>query len=80
MTYTLNIAAMVKLTLKRHAAGRNVKGRCVTPTKKNRKRARCTRLVTVPASITLPGERQGGTRLRSPVRSAAADLSAAPIS
>ena len=55
ITYMLSISATVKLTLKRHAAGRKVKGRCVTPTK-NRRRVRCTRLVTVPASVTLPGK------------------------
>ena len=56
ISYKLNISGTVKLTLKRHAAGRTVKGRCVAPTKKNRKRARCTRLVTLAASITLPGK------------------------
>jgi len=55
ITYTLNIAATVTLTLKRDAAGRKVNGRCVTPTKKNRTRPKCTRLVTVAVSITLRG-------------------------
>jgi hypothetical protein len=57
--YTLNEAASVKFTIKRRAKGRRVKrGKrkvCVKPTRKNRKKHRCTRLVKVKGSFTLNG-------------------------
>jgi hypothetical protein len=56
VTYTLNVAATITLTLKQRAPGRKVKGRCARQTKKNHKQARCTRLVAVPGSITLAGK------------------------
>jgi len=56
ISYTLNVAATVTLTLKRQAPGRKVNGRCVKPTKKNRKRRKCTRLVNVPGKLTLAGQ------------------------
>ena len=56
VTYTLNGAATITLTLKQQAHGRKVKGRCAKQTKKNHKKARCTRWVAVPGSITLAGE------------------------
>jgi hypothetical protein len=56
LTYTLNQAATITLTLRQRAPGRKVKGRCAKRTKKNHKQARCTRLVAVPGSITLAGK------------------------
>lgn len=56
VTYALNAAATVTLTLKRQARGRKVKGRCAKQTKKNHKQLRCSRLVAVPGSITLVGK------------------------
>jgi hypothetical protein len=41
--YTLSEPARVEFTIQRRAAGRRVKGRCVRPTRRNRKRPRCTR-------------------------------------
>jgi hypothetical protein len=43
--YTLSEPAQVVFTIQRRAAGRRVKGRCVRPTRRNRKRRRCTRFV-----------------------------------
>jgi outer membrane protein assembly factor BamB len=56
ITYTLNEAATVTLTLKRQTPGRKVKGRCVKPTHKSHKRPRCTRFVPVHGRITLLGK------------------------
>jgi polyvinyl alcohol dehydrogenase (cytochrome) len=56
VTYTLNAATTVKLTLKHQVLGRKVKGRCTKQTKKNHKHAGCTRLVAVHGSITLAGK------------------------
>jgi hypothetical protein len=55
ISYTLNVAATVTLTLKRQVAGRRVNGRCVKPTTENRKHRKCTRLVNVPGTLTLAG-------------------------
>lgn len=59
ITYTLNVAATVTLTLKRQMPGRKVNGRCIKPTAKNGKHKKCTRLVNVPGKSTLAG--QAGT-------------------
>jgi polyvinyl alcohol dehydrogenase (cytochrome) len=56
VTYTLNAAATVTLTLKRQAPGRRVRGRCAKQTKKNHRHARCARWVAVPVSIMLAGK------------------------
>ena len=56
ISYTLNVAATVTLTLKRRVAGRKVNGGCVKPTTKNRKHRKCTRLVNVPGALTLAGQ------------------------
>jgi hypothetical protein len=56
LTYTLNQAATITLTLKQRAPGRKVKSRCTKQTKKNHKQARCTRLVAVHGNITLAGK------------------------
>jgi hypothetical protein len=55
ISYTLNVAATVSLTLKRQVPGRNVNGRCIKPTTKNRKHRKCRRLVNVPGKLTLAG-------------------------
>jgi DNA-binding beta-propeller fold protein YncE len=51
ITYTLNIAASVKLVLKRQTTGRKVKGRCVKKTRKNRKHKHC-KLLKAAGTIT----------------------------
>ncbi len=56
VTYKLNAAATVRLTLKRQVPGRKVKGRCVKPTKKNHKRPRCARWVAVRGRIMRAGK------------------------
>jgi hypothetical protein len=56
ISYTLNVAATVTLTLKRQVPGRNVNGRCVKPTKNNRKHGTCARLVNAPGKLTLAGQ------------------------
>jgi hypothetical protein len=56
ISYTLNVAATVTLTLKRQVAGRKVNGRCVKSTTGNRKHGRCARLVNVPGTLTLAGQ------------------------
>jgi hypothetical protein len=56
ISYTLNVAATVTLTLKRQVAGRKVNGRCIKPTTKNGKHTKCTRLVNVPGTLTLAGQ------------------------
>ena len=55
ISYTLNVAATVTLTLKRQAPGHKVNGRCVKPTTKNRRHRKCTRLVNAPGKLTLAG-------------------------
>ena len=56
ISYTLNVAATVTLTVKRQYTGRKLNGRCVKPTTKNRAHRKCTRLVNVPGKLTLAGE------------------------
>jgi polyvinyl alcohol dehydrogenase (cytochrome) len=56
VSYRLNSAATVTLTLKRQIRGRRVKGRCAKPTKKNHRHAGCTRLVAVHGTIRLAGK------------------------
>lgn len=53
--YTLNETASVKFIVLRAQSGRKVKGRCVKPTKTNRKAHKCTRLVPLPGSFTRSG-------------------------
>jgi hypothetical protein len=59
VSYTLNQAATVRFTVTRRAKGRKVKrGKktvCVKPTRKNRKRKRCTRVVTLKGSFSRNG-------------------------
>ena len=56
ISYTLNVAATVTLTLKRQVTGRMVNGRCVKPTTKNRKHRKCAQLVNVPGKLMLAGQ------------------------
>lgn len=51
VSYALNVAARVILTLKQQAPGRRTKGRCLRPTKTNRKGKSCTRLIRLRGSI-----------------------------
>ena len=55
ISYALNVAATVTLTLKRQVPGRKVNGRCVKPTTKNRRHRKCTRFVAAPGKLTLAG-------------------------
>ncbi len=59
VTFNLNEAATVRFTVTRRAKGRKVKrGKktvCAKPTKKNRKRKRCTRVVTLKGSFSRTG-------------------------
>jgi hypothetical protein len=52
VSYTLNIAAKTRFTIQRATSGRAVSGRCVKPTKSNRTRKSCTRLVAVTGGFT----------------------------
>jgi hypothetical protein len=55
INYTLAKEATVTLKLAKAKSGRKVKGRCVAPKRKYRRRPRCTRYVTVLAGIAGPG-------------------------
>jgi hypothetical protein len=71
--FRLNVAASVRFTVQRRAAGRRVRGRCVAPTRSNRRAAPCVRYPAVPGSFTRKGNaganafrftgRVGGRRL-----------------
>ena len=56
VTYTLSEAATVRFTVERRAAGRKVGRRCAKPTKRNRKRKKCTRFTTLKGSFTHDGK------------------------
>jgi hypothetical protein len=45
-TFGLDRAATAELTFVQRVPGRRVRGRCVTPSKRNRKSRRCTRNIT----------------------------------
>jgi hypothetical protein len=53
--YRLSEAAAVTFTVQRQAAGRRVKGRCVKPTRRNRRRPRCIRNVRLRGNFVHPG-------------------------
>jgi PKD domain len=55
VSFALNVAAPVKFTVDRAVTGRKVKGKCVKPTKKNKKAKRCTRHLVVKGSFTRNG-------------------------
>jgi hypothetical protein len=52
-SFTLNVAASVKLTFSHAVSGRRVKGRCVTQTKRNRRRPACMRTATLATRLVL---------------------------
>ncbi len=45
-SFTLNESANVSLAFTQQVSGREVKGKCVTPTRKNRHKRACKRTVT----------------------------------
>jgi hypothetical protein len=61
--FTISEAATVRLRFRRLAPGRRVGGRCVKPTRLNRSRRRCTRIVPVRGSVSLP-VKAGARRIR----------------
>jgi hypothetical protein len=61
VSYTLNVAAKVRFTIKRASIGRRVGRSCVKPTEGNSARKACTRYRAVPGSITRT-RRAGGDR------------------
>ena len=59
--FTISEAATVTLRFRRAAPGRRVGGRCRKPTRRNRSRRRCTRMLSVRGSVSLavqPGARR----------------------
>ena len=58
-----NIAGTVRFTVQRARGGRRVGGRCVAPTRANRRRSACTRFVAVRESFTR-AVRPGATTIR----------------
>ena len=61
--FTISEAATARLRFRRFAPGRLVGGRCVKPTRRNRSRRRCTRIVAVRGSVSLPVQ-AGARRIR----------------
>jgi hypothetical protein len=62
VTYALNGAASVRFTVALGQAGRKAKGgRCVKPTRSNRRAGRCTRYVTLPGSFVRAGQAGGNS-------------------
>jgi hypothetical protein len=61
--FTISEAATARLRFRRLAPGRLVGGRCVKPTRLNRSRRRCTRVLPVRASVALPVQ-AGARRIR----------------
>src|SRR5205823_14036698 len=56
VTYSLNEVATVRFTVVQRQPGRSAGGgRCVKPTRANRKARSCTRLVAVPGAFGLTG-------------------------
>jgi hypothetical protein len=58
--FTISKAATVRLRFRRAAPGRRVGGRCRKPTRRNRSRRPCTRMLSVRGAVSLPV--QAGTR------------------
>jgi hypothetical protein len=52
LSFSANAAGTITLTFARVSAGRRVNGRCSTPTRRNHHHPRCTRLTTLPGTIT----------------------------
>jgi hypothetical protein len=64
VTYSLNENATVRFSVVKPQRGRRARGgRCVTPTKTNRKARTCTRLVAIPGRFTRAGN-AGANRFR----------------
>jgi hypothetical protein len=61
--FTISEPATVRLRFRREAPGRLVAGRCRRPTRLNRSRRRCTRLLAVRGSVSLPVQ-AGARRIR----------------
>jgi hypothetical protein len=64
VSFTLSEAASVKLTVARKSAGRKVRGKCVKPTRKNRRQKRCSRFVTT-KTVTVAAK-AGANQVRLP--------------
>ena len=72
--YSLSETARTRFTVEKAAPGRKVRGRCVRPTSRNRKRPRCTRWISLRGSFAHRGKagsnsfkfrgRIGGRRLK----------------
>lgn len=62
VSFTLSEPGSVRFTIDRSAAGRTVKGRCVKPSRSNRRRPRCERWTAVKGSFTVAG-RKGANRI-----------------
>lgn len=56
VTYRLSEAATVAFTVERKTTGRRVSRKCRARTRKNAKKAKCTRYVKVPGSFTMEGK------------------------
>jgi hypothetical protein len=56
VSYRLSEAAAVAFIVERKTTGRRVSGKCREKTRKNAKKARCTRYVKVPGSFTVNGK------------------------
>jgi hypothetical protein len=54
-SFTLNVAANVKLTFSHAVTGRKVKRRCVAQSKRNRAKPSCKRTVTLPQTLSFSG-------------------------
>ena len=56
VTFRLNVVASVRFTVERRKVGRRVRGRCVPPSRRNRRGRRCVRYVRVRGSFTRAGD------------------------
>jgi hypothetical protein len=61
-SFTLNEAARIRFAFTQTASGRKVKGKCVAPTKANRHRPKCTRILTR-ATLSFAGHK-GANKVR----------------
>jgi hypothetical protein len=66
--YTLSREATVSLALAKRVAGRKVKGRCVKPTRKNRRKKRCQRYAKIKVSFAAAPGAAGTNTLPLPKR------------
>lgn len=56
VSFNLTEAASVRFTVQRKTTGRRVSGKCRTPSRKNRKKRKCTLWKNVTGSFTYPGK------------------------